>query len=254
MRALITGASTGIGYHLACEFAQHGYDLVVVADEERIFSSAEDFRALGVRVDAHCLDLSNLANLHKLSNTIDHLDVLALNAGMAVYGDFVRHNSLDDEIKLLNLNIVGTTVLAKLLIPKMFASEAPRVLITSSIAARMPGPLYATYAASKSFLLSFSEALRNELSDSKVKVTCLMPGGTDTPIFARSGMSGTVVGRGPKDEAADVAKQAFAALMRGDDHVIAASLKSKIEGFGAKYLPERLLAFIHRQETKPAHG
>jgi short-subunit dehydrogenase len=253
MIALITGASTGIGYHLACEFAQAGYDLIVVANEERIFSSAEDFRDLGVKVDAYCLDLADIANVRKLATLVTQLDVLVMNAGMAVHGDFIRHNSLEDELKLLNLNVVGPTVLAKLVIPKMFASRDPRVLITSSIAGRMPGPLYATYAASKAFLLSFGEAIRNELSDTKVKITVLMPGATETPIFARSGMLDTVVGHSHKDDPADVAKQGFNALMRGDDHVITSSLKSKIEGFGSKYLPERLLAYLHRRQTRPAH-
>ncbi len=252
MIALITGASTGIGYHLAREFAENGYDLIVVANEERIFSSAEDFRALGVHVDAYHLDLSVDDNLHHLASVVRSLDALVLNAGMAVYGDFVRHNALDEELKLVNTNIVSVVVLSKLLVPKLFSSERPRVLLTSSIASRMPGPLYATYAASKAFVQSFGEALRNELSDTKVKVTCLMPGATDTPIFARSGMQDTVVGHKSKDRASAVAHQGFVALMRGDDHVIASSLLSKIQGMGARFLPERLLAYLHRQQTKPA--
>lgn len=254
MRALITGASTGIGFHLAREFARHGYDLVVVANENAIFSAADKLRAEGVKVDAYCLDLANLTNVRKLADSVDTLDALVMNAGTVVYGDFVRKTSLDDQLNLLSLDVVSVVMLAKLLIPKMIMRGEGRVLITSSIAALMPGPLYATYAASKAFLLSFGEALRNELSDTRVRVTCLMPGATDTPIFARTGMLHTVVGQSPKDAPEDVARQAFAALMKGDDAIISASLRSKIQGTIAKFLPLRFLAFIHRQKTKPAHA
>jgi len=254
MLALITGASSGIGFHLAREFATHGYDLVIVANEDAIFSAADKLRAEGVKVDAYCLDLSVLANVQSLANSVDSLDALVLNAGAAVYGDFVRKNSLDDHLRMISLNVVSVVALTKLLIPKMLSRGEGRVLITSSIAALMPGPLYATYAASKAFLLSFSEALRNELLDTRIRVTCLMPGATDTGIFARSGMLHTVVAEGDKDAPEDVARQAFAALMRGDHAILAASFRTKIEGTFAKMLPLRLLAILHRRKTRPVHA
>ena len=249
MLAVITGGSTGIGFELAKEFARHGYDLVIVAHGPELEESAEELRRLGRDVQALKLDLSVMEDVIRLHEAVDTLDALVLNAGTTVYGDFVRHNSFDDEMKLLGLNVVAPVALAKLLIPKMFASKCPRVLITSSVASRMPGPMYATYAASKSFLLSFGLALRNELSDTNVSVSCLLPAATDTAIFQRTGMARTRVNALPKDSAEKVARVAFAALMKGDE-IILPSWVAWIEATGARILPERVLAYMQRQITK----
>lgn len=255
--AVVTGASSGIGLALAREFARQNYDLAICANEPEIREAARELRGLGVNVFDCEVDLATrfgVETFHSFVRALGRpIDALALNAGTVVYGDFARHNSLEDELELLKLNVVSVVHLSKLILPSMIDQGEGRVLITSSIAALMPGPLYATYAASKAFLLSFSEALRNELQETGVTVTCLMPGATDTKIFERAGMSHTVVGEGPKDSAEAVAKQGFEALMKGADHILAASMKTKIQGLGAKFLPERVLAVLHRQKTKSAH-
>ncbi|WP_445240883.1 SDR family NAD(P)-dependent oxidoreductase [Microcoleus vaginatus] len=126
-----------------------------------------------------------------------------------------------------------------------------RILFTSSIAALMPGPFEAVYAASKAFIHSFSEGLRNELKDTGVTVTALMPGPTDTNFFHRAGMDDTKVGADKKDDAAEVAKQGFEALMAGKDDIIAGSLKTKILASVSKVLPDTVNAELHSQLTKP---
>jgi short-subunit dehydrogenase len=115
----------------------------------------------------------------------------------------------------------------------------------------MPGPFEAVYAASKAFLHSFSEGLRNELKDTGVTVTTLMPGPTDTNFFHRAGMDDTKVGASKKDDPAQVAKQGFEALMAGRDDVIAGSLKTKIQGAVSKVLPDTVNAEQHRKLSEP---
>jgi short-subunit dehydrogenase len=128
---------------------------------------------------------------------------------------------------------------------------AGRVLFTSSIASTMPGSYQAVYNASKSFVQSFAEAVRNELKDTGVTVTSLMPGPTDTDFFARAEMEDTKVGAGPKDDPAEVAKQGFEALMKGDDHVVAGSLRNRAQAVAAKVLPDTVKAELHRRMAEP---
>jgi short-subunit dehydrogenase len=129
------------------------------------------------------------------------------------------------------------------------------VLFTSSIAATMPGPFEAVYAASKAFLLSFSEAIRNELKDTGVTVTALLPGPTETHFFHRAGMDDTRVGASTsKDDAAAVAAQGFKAMMSGDDSVVAASMSLKAQAVANKVLPEKVKAAAHRRLAEPRSG
>jgi uncharacterized protein len=129
-----------------------------------------------------------------------------------------------------------------------------RLLLTSSIAARIPATFTATYGGSKAFLLSFAEAIRNELKDTGVTVTALMPGPTETRFFERAGMQDTKVGQQNKDDPADVARAGYEALMAGKDHVIASSLKSKAMGASAKLMPEPVKAEQHRKLAEPGGG
>jgi uncharacterized protein len=144
--------------------------------------------------------------------------------------------------------------LAKRILPGMIDRGAGKVLITSSVAATMPGPYYATYAASKAFLQSFAQAIRHELRDTGVTVTALQPGPTDTEFFERAGMQDTKVDSSSKDDAAEVAKEGFEALMAGKDHVIAGSAKNKAQVAAARVLPETAQAKVHAPQTKPGGG
>jgi short-subunit dehydrogenase len=153
---------------------------------------------------------------------------------------------------MIALNVTSSVHLAKRVVGDMVKRGQGRVLFTSSIAGAMPAPFLAVYGASKAFLLSFSEALRNELKDTGVSVTALLPGATETNFFHRAGMEDTKVGASEKDSAEKVAQDGFEALMAGDDKVIAGSFKNKIQGgIGARILPETVKAELHRKMAEP---
>lgn len=152
---------------------------------------------------------------------------------------------------MINLNVVSSVHLAKRIVKDMVARGEGRILFTSSIAALMPGPFEAVYAASKAFIHSFAEGIRNELKETGVTVTSLMPGPTDTNFFHRAGMDDTKAGAKRKDDPAEVARQGFEALMAGQDAVIAGSPMTKLQGNVSKVLPDPLNAEQHRQLTEP---
>jgi uncharacterized protein len=248
--AMVTGASTGIGLELARVFAENGFDLIIASESERIAEAAQAL-SNGVQVEAVQVDLSTYDGVERLMAKVRALgrplDAVAINAGIGVGGDFARQTELEDELRLLNLNVTGSVHLAKRVARDMVQRKAGRILFTSSIAATMPGPLEAVYAASKAFLLSFSEALRNELQDAGVTVTALMPGPTETNFFQRAGMDDTRVGQKEKDDPAQVARQGFDALMAGDAKVVAGSFKNKVEAAVARVLPDSVKAKQHRK-------
>lgn len=253
--AVVTGASNGIGYELAKQFAQNGFDLLITATGSSINEAARDFENNGALVETVEADLATYDGVETLYKQIKatgrSVDAIAINAGVGVGGDFARETDLKDELNLINLNVVSSVHLAKRVVKDMVARGQGRILFTSSIAAIMPGPFEAVYAASKAFIHSFSEALRNELKDTGVTVTSLMPGPTDTNFFHRGGMDDTKAGAGEKDDPALVAKQGFEALMAGKDAVIAGSIKTKLQGNVSKVLPDTVNAEQHRQLTEP---
>jgi uncharacterized protein len=180
------------------------------------------------------------------------VDAIAINAGVGVGGDFARATSLQAELDLINLNVTSSVHLAKRVVKDMVDRGQGRILFTSSIAATMPAPFEAVYGASKAFLLSFSEALGNELKGTGVTVTALMPGATETNFFHRAAMDDTKVGASQKDDPAEVARGGFEALMAGEDKVIAGSFKNKLQGgLGSRILPETVKAELHRKQAEP---
>ncbi|MEU7586603.1 SDR family NAD(P)-dependent oxidoreductase [Micromonospora sp. NPDC049230] len=257
--AVVTGASSGIGYELAVRFAEHGFDLIVAAEDDGISAAAEKLRRDGgPQVQPVRVDLAREPGVEELASTIAAtgrpVDALALNAGRGAGGAFVGGTDLRDELEIVDLNVRSTVHLAKRLLPGMVERGAGRVLFTSSIASTMPGPFQAVYNASKSFVQSFAEALRNELRDTGVTVTALMPGPTDTEFFERADMQDTRVGSGSKDDPAKVAAQGFEALMRGDQTVTAGSLLNKVQTAAGKIIPDRLKAEQHRHMAEPGSG
>lgn len=251
--ALVTGASTGIGFHLARELAERGYDLVVAADED-LSQAVADLEATDRQVVPVQVDLSEHAGVERLLAEIEDRDrpieVLALNAGVGVGGAFTE-TSLDDDLRLIGLNVTSTVHLAKPLVRSMVERGAGRVLITASVASTMPGPYYATYAASKAFLLSFAEAIGYELDGTGVTVTALMPGPTDTEFFRRAGMEDTRVDDMDKDDPAEVARDGVTALLAGDTHVVAGSIKNRLQVVAGRLLPSGVQAALHARQTEP---
>ncbi len=179
------------------------------------------------------------------------LDAAALNAGIGRGGPFLE-TDLQDEFDVIDLNVRSTVHLAKLVLRDMATRDRGKVLVTSSIASTMPGSFQAVYNASKSFLQSFTEALQNELKDTGITLTSLMPGPTETEFFARAGMLNTPVGSTSlKDDAAQVARQGFEALMKGERKILAGSLMTKAQGVLSGVLPDALKAKGHRQMAEP---
>lgn len=254
--ALVTGASSGIGYWLARELASRGYDLVVCSAGERLERATGDFASHGVQVKEVSADLATREGVNELWNTVEGLgrplDVACINAGIGVGGLFWETN-LDQELKMVELNCVGTVQLAKYVIQHMRPLGAGRILFTSSIAGEMVAPREAVYAATKAFVLSFAHSVRYELRDSGISVTALQPGPTDTDFFHRAGMDNTEVGTKGKEESQpqDVAKQGLDALFAGDDHVYAASGKTKMEGMMANAIPGNMKGAMHEKMARP---
>ncbi|MBD2730449.1 SDR family NAD(P)-dependent oxidoreductase [Nostoc sp. FACHB-892] len=252
--AVVTGASNDIGYELAKQFAQNGFDLLVTATGSSINEAADAFKELGASVETVQVDLATYDGVETLYNQIQAtglaVEAIAINAGVGVGGKFTE-TDLQEELNLINLNVVSSVHLAKRVVKDMVDRGKGKILFTSSIAALMPGPFEAVYAASKAFIHSFSEGLRNELKDTDVTVTALMPGPTDTNFFHRAGMDNTKVGADKKDDPAIVAKQGFEALMAGKDDIVAGSLKTKIQGNISKVLPDTVNAELHRQLSEP---
>ena len=252
--AVVTGASSGIGYELAKQFARNGFDLLVTSIGSTIDDAAQTFKGLGAQVETVQADLATYDGVEtlysKIKETNRPVDAIAINAGVGVGGEFTKTH-LQAELNLIELNVVSSVHLAKRVVKDMVDRGEGKILFTSSIAALMPGPFEAVYAASKAFLQSFSQALRNELKDSGVTVTALMPGPTDTNFFHRAGMDDTKAGAGHKDDPAEVAKQGFEALMAGKDSIIAGSLMTKIQGTASQILPDTASAEMHRQLTEP---
>jgi uncharacterized protein len=256
--AVITGASTGIGLDLARECARGGFDLVVAADESRIRWAARELRLAGagavVAVEADLATPSGVRELHEAIRAQGRpVDALLLNAGRGTGGAFVDV-PLADDLRVIDLDVRSIVHLAKLVVPDMVARGEGRVLITSSIAAGLPGVYQATYNASKAFVQSFALALRAELEGSGVTVTALMPGPTDTPFFARNDMDDTRIASGPKDDPADVAADGYAAMMAGEERVVTSSLLTKAEHLGARLLPDGVKAQLHRIMSAPGSG
>ena len=252
--ALVTGASSGIGFELAKQFARHGFDLIVNAEDAGIEKAAMLVRAEGAQVTAVQADISEPDGVQQLWTRVlaegRPLDAAALNAGVGVGGAFVDTDWARD-LEVIRLNVVGTTALMKLVLVEMTGRNAGRLLVTSSIASTMPGSYQSTYNASKSFLQSLTEAVQDELKDSDVTITSLMPGPTDTNFFARADMEDTGMGQGPKDPADKVAEQGFRALMSGEKKVVAASTAVKAQEAMNKVLPDSVKAMGNRVMAKP---
>ncbi len=253
--AVVTGGSSGIGYELAKQFLEHDFEVLIAADIG-VDAGAQKLQAAvpGSHVEALEVDLSTYDGVEKLYSTVKQsgraVHVLAANAGIGLGHSFLEQKRQDWE-KVVDTNIVGTLHLIQHIGRDMVAAGAGRILITSSIASQLPGAFNAVYNASKAFLQSFSFAIRNELKDTGVSVTALLPGATETDFFERAGMDeDTKVGTAKKDDPADVAKAGYEALMSGAGDVVY-GLKNKLQTVAAKVLSDDRLAEMHRNMAEP---
>jgi uncharacterized protein len=255
--AVVTGASSGIGLELARQFAEGGFDLVIAAEDAELADAAVELQRSGGDVEAVRVDLATSDGVEELQRRIAQtgrpIAAAALNAGIGRGGAFTD-TELADELRLVDLNVRSTVHLTKLVLREMVARDAGRILFTSSIASTMPGAFQAVYNASKSFVQSFALALRDELKDTNVTISSLMPGPTDTEFFERADMLDTKVGSDDKDDPADVARDGFEALMAGDERVVSASMKTKLQGRASRLMPDSAKSAMHRRMAEPGSG
>ncbi len=249
--AVVTGASTGIGLELARCCAEAGFDLLIAADEPEIESAAASLRGIGTRVDAVRVDLATIEGVDRLYAATQGraVDALLANAGRGLGRAF-----LDQDVRkiraVIDTNITGTVYLIHRIGNDMRRANSGRILIVGSIAGFVPGSFQAVYNGSKAFLNSFSFALREELKDTHVSVTCLMPGATETEFFRRAEMLDTSVGTAKKDDPAEVAKIGFHAMMRGEADVVS-GLHNRMQSAFANVTPAAMLARKHRKQAAP---
>jgi uncharacterized protein len=249
--AVITGASSGIGRELAAEAAARGYDLLIAADEA-LDRAAQELRLAGANVDALKVDLATHEGVERLMSAVGDrpVDALLANAGHGLGKGFLDQ-AFTEVQHVINTNILGTIDLIQQVARRMRDRGSGRILITGSIAGFMPGTFQAVYNGTKAFIDSFSFALRNELKDTGVTVTCLMPGATDTDFFERADLLDTKLGADEhKADPAFVARAGFDAMEKGEGGVIA-GLSNKLRAALSSVMPSVVMAEQHRKMAEP---
>jgi short-subunit dehydrogenase len=250
--AIVTGASTGIGFELATLAAQDGYDLIVCADEPLVDAAAADFRQFDGQVTSVEADLSTIEGVDRLlaATTGRQIDLLCANAGKGLGRAFLDQDVADWR-HVIDTNITGTLYLLQKVLAEMTARNEGKILVTGSIAGFLPGSYQAVYNGTKAFIDSFTDALREEIKDSDgVTLTTLMPGPTETEFFDRADMLDTSVGAGKKDDPAKVAQDGWDALMSGR-HSVVSGWKNKLQAAAAHVLPAEVTAKMHSNMAKP---
>jgi uncharacterized protein len=244
--ALITGASSGIGYELAGVFAAHGHDLVLVSRRQAELQqrASELSKQFNIQADVIPLDLSIPNSSETLYQTLQsqnhQIDFLINNAGFAIHGPFADSDS-NRQLQLLRLNIETLTHLTRLLLPGMIERRSGKILNIASIASLMPGPWMATYFASKAYVLSFSQALSTELKGTGVTATALVVGPTATNFAPSCGAEKTKAFSSGVMQPCDVAQSGYRAMMRGKS-VAPAGLINRLRMIPTKFVPMAILA------------
>ncbi len=247
----MTGGSGGIGRSLAECFAGGGYDVVITGrSEPALAAAARDLRRFGGSVTTVPGDLSHRAEVERLVQTIRHsgidVDVLVNNAGFGTAGDFARSDP-EAQLEMVMVNVGALTQLTRALLPPMLQRGSGRILNVASTAAFQPGPYFAVYYATKAYVLSFSEAIAEELRDTGVTVTTLCPGPTATGFAARAGLvASPLFQKRVVMTAADVARAGYEGALRGDRIVVPGAANRLIAG-GVRFLPRGLVTRIGRR-------
>jgi short-subunit dehydrogenase len=253
--ALVTGGSSGIGLELAKQFADHDYDVAISGQSGRVFDSADALRRLGVEAYPYQGDAATYDGVEGFWQFVADLGrpvvAAALNVGIGLGGAFVD-NDLADEFRLIAINVTGTVHMAKRVVQHMVANGDGKILVVSSVSATTPTPFETVYGPSKAFGFSFAESLREELRDTGVSVTALLPGATDSDFHANAGMGRTNIGLSHKNDKTLVAGQGYEALMRGEDHVIGGDEPTRQAAIDNRNTPEAVKAARMAELLRPA--
>jgi short-subunit dehydrogenase len=254
---LITGGTSGIGFELAKVFANNGHNLIIVArDENHLTQTARELKPLGVEVITLSKDLFAKESPFELYDEVKEkgfiVDILVNDAGQGQFGEFVQ-TDIYRELDIIQLNISSLVVLTKLFLQDMLQRGSGRILNLSSIASKAPGPFQSVYHGTKAFVQSFTEAVRNEVKDTGVTLTALLPGATDTDFFNKAEMEESkIVQEGKLDDPVKVAKDGYEALMRGDDMIIS-GLKNKINVAMSNVMPDKVAAENMHKKQAPVN-
>jgi uncharacterized protein len=253
--AFVTGGSSGIGFELAKQLAQHGHDVAISGSSERAHASAERLRELGVDAWGHQADASTSDGVESFWRFVERLgrpvDVAVLNVGIATGGAFAD-TALEDHLRVLAINVTGTTHMSKRVVDHMVSNGRGRILIVSSVSATTPTPYEGVYGATKAFGYSLAETLREELREHNVSVTALLPGATDSDFHSHAGMGAdTPIGRLQKFPKEEVARLGYAALMAGDDMVVGGGDDVREVVERNRVTPEPVKAAAHARLVRP---
>jgi len=251
--AFVTGGSSGIGLELAKQFAQNGFDVAITASSDKVHEAARALRDLGVEAYPHRADAGTYEGVESFWTFVEGLgrpvEAAALNVGIGRGGAFLD-NALEDEFRLIAINITGTVHLAKRVVQHMVPNKRGRILITSSISATQPTPYETVYGPSKAFGFMFAESLREELRGTGVTVTALLPGATDSRFHKNAGMATSAIDNGKKNDKIEVARQGFEALMNDVDHVVGGDEETKQRVVENRRTPEPVKARRHAELTR----
>ncbi len=257
--ALITGATSGIGYELARLFAADHYNLVIVArSQEELDKTANELKQeYNINVTTISKDLFKQDEAFELCDELTEqnleIDVLVNDAGQGYYGKFID-TDIYRELDIVNLNIGSLMILTKHFLKQMVNRGDGKILNLSSIASKVPGPYQSVYHGTKAFVQSFTEAIRAEVKDTGVTITALLPGATDTDFFNKADMQQSkIVQEGKLDDAAKVAKDGYDALMRGDDKVVS-GLKNKVQVAMSNVMPDATVAAQMKKQQEPVNN
>ncbi len=256
--ALVTGATSGIGYELARQFAKNGYDLVMVArNHDELRAKADEFKSFGVNVISIAKNLFIEEDAYSLYSELKlngiSPSILVNDAGQGIYGKF-QDTDLHREVDIVNLNIVSVLILTKMFLKDRLPKGSGKILNLASIASKAPGPWHSVYHGTKAFILSWSEAIREELKDTGITVTALLPGPTDTDFFNKADMNESKILE-DKDNLSspeEVAIDGYNALMNGDDKVVS-GLKNKLTVAMSNIATDSLAAHRMGEMQKPVN-
>lgn len=256
--ALITGATSGIGHQLAKCFAKDGYDVILVARTQQDLDKVaqELTEAYDIKAYPMAADLMKPGAAEQLYNEITQqgirVDVLVNDAGQGVWGKFTE-TDLQRELDIIQLNVNATVILTKLFLKEMVARNSGKILQLASTSSKAPTPLLSVYAGTKAFIYNFTQGLINELKDTNVTMTALLPGPTETDFFHKAGAENTVVYQETElADPADVARDGYEALQKGESKVIS-GMKNKIQMTMGNIMSDEMLAENYRKQMEPSH-